>query len=133
MLYARAADLTAIVHAAFIVFVLAGGFLAWRWPWLVWVHLPAVAVTAVIFLLGADCPLTDVERHFREEAGQRAYRDGFVAHYLLPMVPDTLRTVGVPLFVVAVNVAAYAGYARRRRAASGRELGGRAAPTTSRR
>jgi hypothetical protein len=133
MLYARAADLTAIAHASFIVFVLAGGFLAWRWPRLVWVHLPAVAVTALIFLLGADCPLTDLERHFRREAGQHAYRDGFVAHYLLPMVPDTVRTVGVPLFVVGVNVAAYAGYAARRRARPGRGLGGRPSPTTSRR
>jgi hypothetical protein len=133
MLYARAADLTAIVHAAFIVFVLTGGFLAWRWPRLVWVHLPAVAVTAVIFLLGADCPLTDLERHFRREAGQRVYRDGFVAHYLLPMVPDTVRTVGVPVFVVAVTVAAYVGYYARHRAGPGRGLGGRAAPTTSRR
>ena len=32
MLYARAADLVAVTHAAFIAFLLAGGFVAWRRP-----------------------------------------------------------------------------------------------------
>ena len=113
MLYARAADLVALTHAAFIVFLLVGGFLAWRWPRLVWLHLPAVVVTATVFALGADCPLTDLEKHFRRQARERAYRGGFIAHYLLPMVPDAVRTVAVPIVVVAVNAAAYAVLARR--------------------
>jgi hypothetical protein len=94
MLYARAADLVAITHAAFIAFLLVGGFLAWRWPRLVWAHLPAVVLTATVFAFGADCPLTDLEKYFRRQAGERAYRDGFIAHYLLPMVPDGVRTGG---------------------------------------
>jgi hypothetical protein len=118
MLYARAADVVAVTHAAFIAFLLIGGFLAWRWPRLVWAHLPAVVVTAAVFAFGADCPLTDLEKYFRRHAGERAYRDGFIAHYLLPMVPDDVRTVAVPLFVVGVNAAVYAGYAARRRHAS---------------
>ena len=120
MLYVRAADLVAITHAAFIAVLLAGGFLAWRWPRLVWAHLPAVVLTAIVFAFGADCPLTDLEKYFRRQAGERAYRDGFIAHYLLPMVPDGVRTVVVPVFVVVVNAAAYGGYiARRHRAATG--------------
>jgi|SRR5215813_12010712 len=112
MLYARAADLVAVAHVAFIVLLLAGGFLAWRWPRLVWVHLPAVVVTATVFALGADCPLTDLEKYLRRQAGERAYRGGFIAHYLLPMVPDGVRTVAVPVVVVVVNAAAYAVLAR---------------------
>lgn len=120
MLYARAADVVALTHAAFIAFLLVGGFLAWRWPRLVWIHIPVVVATAVVFAFGADCPLTDLEKHLRHQAGERAYRDGFIAHYLLPMVPDGARTVALPLFVVGVNAAAYAGYvARRRRAGTG--------------
>jgi hypothetical protein len=115
MLYARAADLVAVTHATFIAFLLIGGFLAWRWPRLVWAHVPAVVVTAGVFLLGADCPLTGLEKYFRHQAGEHAYRDGFIAHYLLPMVPDGVRTVAVPLFVVGVTAAAYAGYVARRR------------------
>jgi hypothetical protein len=115
MLYARAADLVVITHAAFILFLLVGGFLAWRRPWIVWVHLPAVAVTAVIFVLGADCPLTDLEKYFRRQAGEHVYRDGFIAHYLLPMAPAWVRSFVVPVMVVVVTAVAYAGYFARRR------------------
>jgi len=129
MLYAPAADLVVIAHATFIAFLLAGGFLAWRWPRVVWAHLPTVVVTAIVFAFGADCPLTNLEKYLRRQAGERAYRDGFVAHYLLPMVPDGVRTFVVPVFVVVVSVAAYAGYvARRRRTGVAREL---TAPTGS--
>jgi Protein of Unknown function (DUF2784) len=114
MLYARAADLVAVTHAAFIAFLLVGGFVAWRRPRLVWVHVPAVVVTAVVFAFGADCPLTDLEKYLRREAGERAYRDGFIAHYLLPMVPDGARAVVVPVVVVVVTAIAYAGYIVRR-------------------
>ncbi len=132
MLYARAADVVAATHGTFIAFLLVGGFLAWRWPRLVWTHVPAVVITAAVFALGADCPLTDLEKQFRRQAGGRAYRDGFIAHYLLPMVPDGARTVAVPLLVVVVDAAAYAGYvAVRRRAGTGPRLtaapGGRSA------
>jgi hypothetical protein len=65
MLYAGSADFVAILHAGFIAFLLVGGFLAWRWPRLVWTHIPAVLVTAAVFALGADCPLTDLEKHLR--------------------------------------------------------------------
>jgi hypothetical protein len=117
MLYARSADFVAIVHAAFITFLLVGGYVAWRWPRLVWVHLPALVVTATLFAFGADCPLTDLEKYLRRQTGEPAYRGGFIAHYLLPMVPDGARVVAVPLFVAVVTIAAYTGYiARRRRA-----------------
>jgi hypothetical protein len=62
MLYARAADLVAVTHAAYIAFLLVGVFVAWLRPRLVWAHVPAVAVTAAVFALGADCPLTDIRR-----------------------------------------------------------------------
>jgi Protein of Unknown function (DUF2784) len=54
MLYARSADLVAITHAAFIAFLLVGGYAAWRFPRLVWVHILAVVFTAAIFAFGAD-------------------------------------------------------------------------------
>jgi uncharacterized protein DUF2784 len=118
MLYARSADVVVIVHAAFIGFVLVGGYAAWRLPRLVWGHIPAVLVTAALFAFGVDCPLTDLEKYFRRRAGEAAYRGGFIAHYLLPGVPAGVRAVAVPVFVVVVTAAAYAGYIARRRRAS---------------
>jgi hypothetical protein len=128
MLYARAADLVVIAHVGFIVFVLVGGFLAWRWRWLLWAHVPAVALTMALFAFGADCPLTDLEKHLRHEAGESVYRDGFVAQYLLPGVPDGVRGVVLPLVVVTLTVIAYAGCLRR----AGRSNRAREVAATSR-
>src|SRR5919106_4322092 len=115
MLYARSADVVVLMHIAFIAFVLVGGYLAWRWPRVVWVHVPAALVIGVLFAFGADCPLTDLEKFLRRQAGEAVYRDGFVAHYLLPAVPDGVRAVVLPIFVVTVTVIAYAGFLRRAR------------------
>ena len=104
MLYARAADVVAATHAAFIAFLLIGGFLAWRWPRLVWAHIPAVVVTAAVFAFGADCPLTDLEKHFRRQVGERAYRDGFIAHYLTGVLYPA-DAVGVVQTLAAVLIA----------------------------
>jgi hypothetical protein len=98
-----------------------------------WAHLPAVIVTAALFAFGADCPLTDLERFLRHQAGVPAYRGGFVAHYLLPGVPDGLRAVGVPVFVVALTAVAYTGYVARRRHVGSDPALTRAAMTAGRR
>ena len=45
MWYRIAADLVLVVHLLFIVFVIAGAFLAWRWPRLIWVAVPAMTKT----------------------------------------------------------------------------------------
>jgi hypothetical protein len=124
MLFARAADLVVVMHAAFIAFVLLGGYAAWRWPRLVWVHVPSVAVIGLLFAFGADCPLTDLEKYLRRRAGEAVYRDGFVAHYLLPGVPDSVRSAVLPAVVVTLTVIAYAG--RMRRARPSRPAGGAA-------
>jgi Protein of Unknown function (DUF2784) len=114
-MYGLAADLVVVVHVAFVAFVLVGGYAAWRWPWLLWLHVPALALTVTLFAFGADCPLTDLEKYLRREAGEAVYRDGFVAHYLLPGVPDGARGSMLPALVVTLTVIAYAGYWRRAR------------------
>jgi hypothetical protein len=129
MLYGPAADLVVVLHLAFIVFVLAGGFMAWRWPSLVWAHVPALAIIATLFALGADCPLTDLEKYLRREAGQSVYQDGFVAHYLVPGVPDGARAVGQYVLVAVLTIGAYVGnIARRRRANTSHALTRTATP-----
>jgi hypothetical protein len=51
------------------------------------VHLVAALATAAVFLLGADCPLTVWENHFREAAGWSTYGEGFIGHYLWRPAP----------------------------------------------
>lgn len=126
-----AAVVTLTLHLAFIAYVVSGGLLAWRWRWIVWLHLPAAIWGTWIELSGAVCPLTVVENAFREQAGLAGYGDGFVAHYLLATIyPAGLtRPVQFALaaLVVAVNLIFYALLLRsaRARVSHGRRSGGR--------
>ncbi len=116
-----AADALVLLHATFVLFVVAGGALVWRWPRLAWLHVPAVLWGAAVEWFGWICPLTPLENELRARAGAAGYQGGFVEHYVLPaLYPEGLtRTaqVAAGLIVVAVNVAVYAaccGGARRR-------------------
>ncbi|MGD2134556.1 MAG: DUF2784 domain-containing protein [Gemmatimonadales bacterium] len=119
MLPRLAADFVVILHLAFVAFVVGGGFLAWRWRKIVWFHVPAAVWGALIEFAGWICPLTPLENVLRRQAGQAGYEGGFVEHYLMPVLyPSGLTTslrVGLGIFVIAVNAAAYWGYLRRRR------------------
>ena len=81
-----AADLVALLHGAFVLFVVGGGLLVWRWPRLAWLHLPAVAWGALIEFTGWMCPLTPLEQHLRQVVGQAGYAGGFIDHYLLALL-----------------------------------------------
>jgi Protein of Unknown function (DUF2784) len=112
------ADCLVLIHFAFVVFVVAGGFLIlWR-PSIRWIHLPAAAWGALIEFTGWICPLTPWEHGLRLKAGQVGYTGGFIEHYLLPVLyPQGLTPsvqIGLGLLVIGVNVAIYAfvGYRR---------------------
>jgi hypothetical protein len=114
------ADLVVGVHALFVVFVVAGGLLALRWPWVVAAHLPAAAWGAMIELQGWICPLTPLEKSLRAAAGQAGYPGGFIEHYVLPVLYPAGLTRGVQLglasLVIAVNLLVYGMVLQRRRA-----------------
>jgi hypothetical protein len=119
MPYGLLADLTLLLHLGFILFVLAGGGLVWRWPRLAWLHLPAVGWGAWIEFSHGICPLTPLENRFRALAGDAGYAGDFVGRYLLPLIyPDAL-TPAIQLLlgamVLLVNTVFYAWLIRRRR------------------
>lgn len=113
------ADLLVVVHLAFVLFVVLGGFLAIRRPRVAWVHLPCAAWGALISFAGWVCPLTPLENALRRAGGEAGYGGGFVAHYLLPVLYPYGLTRGVQValgaLVVAVNAVAYVLVLRRRR------------------
>lgn len=112
------ADLIVLLHAAFVLFVAAGGLLALRWPRVVWLHLPALAWGAGIEIVGGICPLTPLENQLRAAAGDAAYAGDFVAHYVLPWLYPAGLTREVQILLglgaLAANAAIYGWLLRRR-------------------
>lgn len=112
MLFRLAADALVVIHLLFVVFVVAGGFLTWRWPKVAWVHLPCAIWGALIEFAGWICPLTPWENALRRAAGQEGYTGGFIEHYIIPVLyPGALtREIQIVLgvLVLALNAVAYA-------------------------
>lgn len=111
MIYPLLADALLLLHLAFIIFVVAGGLLvAWR-PRLVWLHLLAVIWGALIEFTGWICPLTPLENHFRKLSGEAGYAEGFIEHYLLPLIYPAALTppsqIAMGIFVVVINALIY--------------------------
>jgi hypothetical protein len=116
--YRVLADLVVGLHALFVVFVVAGGLLALRWPWVAAAHLPAAVWGALIEFQGGICPLTPLEKSLRAAAGQTGYDGGFIEHYVLPVLYPAGLTRGVQLvlgsLVIVVNLVVYGLLLRRR-------------------
>jgi len=112
MLHQAGADAVLLVHFGFILFVLLGGLLVWKWPRIAWLHLPAVLWGALIEFSAGICPLTPLENRLRQAAGEGGYSGGFVERYLLPVIypADLTRDVQLllGLLVLVLNLAIYA-------------------------
>lgn len=86
------ADLVLVVHALFVVFVVAGfvlilAGLARGWPWVRepafrYAHLGAIGVVVLQSWLGVECPLTTLEVALRVRAGQAGYAQSFIQDWL---------------------------------------------------
>jgi Protein of Unknown function (DUF2784) len=116
MVFRLLADVTVLLHLAFVLFVVLGGLLAVRWRSVAWVHLPAAAWGAWVELAGWVCPLTPLENWLRTQSGGTAYAAGFIEHYLMPLLypaflsRQTQYALGV--LVLLVNAVIYAGLLR---------------------
>ncbi|MER3416913.1 MAG: DUF2784 domain-containing protein [Gemmataceae bacterium] len=85
------ADFVVVLHAGYILFVLAGLaliLLGWplKWHWIrsIWfrsLHLAAIAVVVAESLLDIECPLTTWEKALRDRAGEASYPGDFIGHW----------------------------------------------------
>ena len=106
-----AADVAVAFHMGFVLFVMVGGLLAFRWRWLMWLHAPAAIWGVVIELGGWICPLTPLENYLRERSGAAAYPGDFIEHYILPLLYPARLTRGDQVLLgslaLAVNLLVY--------------------------
>ena len=111
MPYRLLADLVVLLHAAFVLFVIFGGFAVLRWPRLAWIHIPTAAWGALIEMAGWICPLTPLENNLRQMGGQPGYGAGFIEHYIVPIIypPGLTRGIQISLgiAVLVLNAAIY--------------------------
>jgi hypothetical protein len=111
MIFRLLADLTVVLHLAFVLFVVFGGLLVMRRRAVAWVHLPAAAWGAWVEFAGWICPLTPLENWLRDQSGGPVYASSFVERYIIPtLYPEALsRELQWLLggFVVVVNAVVY--------------------------
>lgn len=111
MFYTLAADAVVLLHLGFVLFVVAGGLLVFRWRRVALLHLPAVVWAVLLEFRGWLCPLTPLELSLRASGGQAGYSGGFVEYYILPVLYpaelDSTLQIALGIFVIVINVAVY--------------------------
>lgn len=91
MLYLFIPDIIVLLHFGFILYVIFGGLLLFKWPKSVWFHIPALIWGSVVEIFNITCPLTILENLFRYQAGTETYEVDFIGKYILPILyPDAL-------------------------------------------
>jgi uncharacterized membrane protein YhhN len=118
MIYRLAADFVVVLHLAFILFVVGGGFLALKWRAIAWIHVPVVVYGAVLEFFSWVCILTPLENWLRVRGGSQGYETSFTEHYILPLIYPSELTyrlqVILGIFVLTINLIAYGLFVMRR-------------------
>jgi hypothetical protein len=110
-----------VLHFVALFYIGFGGFIAWRWPKTVFIHVFFAIWGILVTVFPIACPLTSLENYFRHLQGLGDLPGGFNAYYIYDtLLPRAiLPFVGiVALLVLAIS---YAGvyYHWRRRAHNG--------------
>jgi hypothetical protein len=111
------ADATVVVHFAALLYIGLGGFLAWRWPRSIFVHVFFAAWGVAINVVpGLPCPLTSLEDYFRARQGLGPLPGGFNEYYIFgDLIPRPLLPVVVVGAIAALVVSYVGAYVRWRR------------------
>ena len=111
-MYELGADLTLIIHFAFILFIIFGALLFFITTKIIFIHIPAFIWGSYIELTNSICPLTYLENWFLHKANLTTYSEGFIQNHLVPIVypvsltKDLQTYLGIVLIVI--NIVFYA-------------------------
>jgi hypothetical protein len=110
-MYEMAANLTLIVHFAFILFVVFGALLFFVSTKIVFIHIPAFIWGSYIELTHSICPLTYLENWFLHKSNLTTYSEDFIQNYLVSIVyPTNLSTdlqIYLGIAIIVVNMIIY--------------------------
>ena len=111
-MYELAADLTLIIHFAFIFFVIFGALLFFITTKIIFIHIPAFIWGYYIELTNSICPLTYLENWFLHKANLTTYSEGFIQNYLVPIVYPVNLTKDLQIYLgivlIVINIVFYA-------------------------
>ena len=111
MFYRLAADAVVLLHLGFVLFVVAGALLVFRWHRVALLHVPAVVWGVLLEFRGWLCPLTPLEQALRAAGGEAGYSGGFVEQYILPVLYpaelDSSTQLVLGSFVIVINMLLY--------------------------
>lgn len=93
-----------VFHAAYLIFQMFGGLLAFRdRRWLV-PHLMAVTWGIVIVVMGWPCPVTVLEKRLRTQSGT-AYPESYLDHYVFgTALPNGSQSLVYGLHLVVILI-----------------------------
>ena len=76
------ADGVALLHGAFLAYVVLGGLLALRWPRTLPLHVVAALWGLLVIAASVRCPLTTAEDRLRTLGGEAPLPGGFIDRYV---------------------------------------------------
>ena len=110
-MYELAADLTLIVHFAFILFVVFGALLFFFSTKIAFIHIPAFIWGSYVELTHSICPLTYLENWFLHKANLTTYSEGFIQNYLVFIVYPTNLSKDLQIYLgmslIVINIIIY--------------------------
>lgn len=107
-----------LVHGLYLLYVVLGGLLTWRWPRAFWPHLLAAGWGLAVVAVPLNCPLTWAADWARRRAGEGPAPQGFIDSYVQGVLYPARYTGLLQVLVGVVVVGSWAiGYLlwRRRR------------------
>jgi Protein of Unknown function (DUF2784) len=103
------ADVTVVVHFAALLYIGLGGFLAWRWPRTIFVHVFFAVWGVLVNVTPIPCPLTRLEDWFRSMQGLGPLPGGFNEYYIFgDIIPRSLLPV-VGIGAIVLLIVSYVG------------------------
>jgi hypothetical protein len=113
--YRVLADVVVAAHYAFLAFVAVGGFIAWRWPRVLPLHLVAVGWGVVVVAAHLPCPLTALQNNLRERGGLPPLHASFIDTYIRGTFYPANGAVIAWLLIAALVAVSWIGLIRKHR------------------